>query len=95
MSPAVDAGPLRGADEARRLRTSFLRLKGALYDPITGLYSYTLHLDQIEMHCSGRRLGVIVLEFPSLGTLEQAHGWEVGDRFLASLGAEFGFALGR
>ena len=85
MNPAVDAGPLRGADEARRLRTSFLRLKGALYDPITGLYSYTLHLDQIEMHCSGRRLGVIVLEFPSLGTLEQAHGWEVGDRFLAGV----------
>ncbi len=82
MRPALDLGPERGAEAARRLRTSFLRLKGALHDPITGLCSYTLHLDELEMQCAGRRLGVIVLEFPSLGSLEQTHGWEVSDRFL-------------
>ena len=87
MRPALDTGPLRGAEETRRLRASYLRLKGALYDPITGLCSYTLQLDEIEMQCAGRRLGVIVLEFPSLGAMEQAHGWEFGDRFLAGVAA--------
>ena len=82
MRPAFDLGTEGGTEAARRLRTSFLRLKGALHDPITGLSSYTLHLDEMEMHCAGRRLGVIVLEFPSLGSLEQTHGWEVSDRFL-------------
>ncbi|OLC54599.1 MAG: hypothetical protein AUH92_03665 [Acidobacteria bacterium 13_1_40CM_4_69_4] len=82
MRPVLDQSLERGAEAARRLRTSFLRLKGALYDPITRLCSYTLHLDELEMQCAGRRLGVIVLEFPSLGSLEQTHGWEVSDRFL-------------
>ena len=82
MRPAFEFDPERGAEAARRLRTSFLRLKGALHDPITGLCSYTLYLDELEMQCAGRRLGVIVLEFPSLGSLEQTHGWEVSDRFL-------------
>ena len=87
MNPVLDTDPTRGTEEARRLRASYLRLKGAICDPITGLSSYALHLDEIEMHCAGRRLGIIVLEFPSLGALEQAHGWEFGDRFLAGVAA--------
>ena len=85
MSRVLDRDEPRGAEEARRLRASYLRLKGAICDPITGLSSYALHLDEIEMHCAGRRLGIVVLEFPSLGALEQAHGWEFGDRFLAGV----------
>src|SRR5881397_292552 len=37
------------------------------------------------MQCAGRRLGVIALEFPAFSCLEQTHGWEVGDRFLAGV----------
>jgi len=87
VRPVLEPGPDPGADAARRLRTSFLRMKGALHDPITGLCSYTLYLDELEMQCAGRRLGVIVLEFPTLGWLEQTHGWEISDRFLLGAGS--------
>jgi EAL domain-containing protein (putative c-di-GMP-specific phosphodiesterase class I) len=82
-------------EETRRLRTGFLRLKNALFDPVTGLYSYNLHLDQLEIQCVGRRLGVIAVEFPAFGTLEQSHGWEVGDRFLAGVAAHLKALRGR
>lgn len=85
MKPAVEPGDGQPGEEARRLRTGFLRLKSAVFDPVTGLYSYNLHLDQLEMQCAGRRLGVIALEFPAFAALEQTHGWEVSDRFLAGV----------
>jgi EAL domain-containing protein (putative c-di-GMP-specific phosphodiesterase class I)/GGDEF domain-containing protein len=82
-SPEPDAARL--ADEARRLRTGFLRLKSALFDPVTSLYSYNADLDRLEMQCIGSRLGVIVLEFPAFGALEQTYGWEIADRFLTGV----------
>ncbi len=85
MSPVVDPLASHLEEDGRRLRTGFLRLKGALCDPITGLSSYHLILDQLEMRCAGRGLGVIVLEFPALEALEQTHGWETSDRFLAGV----------
>jgi EAL domain-containing protein (putative c-di-GMP-specific phosphodiesterase class I) len=75
----------RDGDDARRLRTSYLHFKSALYDRVTGLYSYHVHIDQLESRAGGRRLGVVVLEFPTLGSLEAAHGWEVSDSFLAGV----------
>jgi EAL domain-containing protein (putative c-di-GMP-specific phosphodiesterase class I)/GGDEF domain-containing protein len=95
VNPAGDIGAARQADETRRLRTSFLRLKSALFDPITSLYSYNLHLDQLEMQCAGLRLGIIVVEFPAFGALEQTHGWEVGDRFLTGVAAQLRSLKGR
>jgi len=85
----------RSPEDERRLRTRYLRLKSALYDRITGLYSYHLHLEHLQMECEARRLGVIVLEFPTLARLETAHGWEMGDRFLSGVGALLGAARGR
>ena len=88
MKPSVEPGDAHLAEDSRRLRTGFLRLKSALFDPVTGLYSYNLHLDQLEMQCAGRRLGVIALEFPAFSALEETHGWEVSDRFLAGIASE-------
>ena len=88
MRPDLEPETFVLSEEARRFRTGYLRLKSALFDPVTGLSSYNLHLDQLEMQCAGRRLGVIALEFPSFSALEQAHGWEVGDRFLAGIASE-------
>jgi EAL domain-containing protein (putative c-di-GMP-specific phosphodiesterase class I)/GGDEF domain-containing protein len=83
-APDRPGGDLTGA-EARRLRTSCLRLRSALFDRITGLGAYHAHLDRIETLADGRRLGVVMLEFPGLGEMEAAHGWEVGDRLLAGV----------
>ncbi len=85
MSPPARPDCELAPDEARRLRTSYLRLKSALFDRITGLGSYHVHLDRIEALAGGRRLGVIVLELPGLSAIEAAHGWEVGDRLLAGV----------
>jgi len=95
VKPAADPGAASLADETRRLRTGFLRLKSALFDPVTSLYSYNLHLDQLEMHCAGLRLGVIVVEFPAFGAMEQVYGWEVGDRFLTGVAAQLKSLKGR
>jgi EAL domain-containing protein (putative c-di-GMP-specific phosphodiesterase class I)/GGDEF domain-containing protein len=95
VKPATDPRAERQADETRRLRTGFLRLKSALFDPVTSLYSYNLHLDQLEMQCAGLRLGVIVVEFPAFGALEQTYGWEVGDRFLTGVAAQLKSLKGR
>jgi EAL domain-containing protein (putative c-di-GMP-specific phosphodiesterase class I) len=95
VKPAVDPGAPQLAEDTRRLRTGFLRLKGALFDPVTALYSYHLLLDQIEMQCAGRPLGVIALEFPAFPALEQTHGWEVSDRFLAGVASHLKALKGR
>jgi EAL domain-containing protein (putative c-di-GMP-specific phosphodiesterase class I) len=93
----VEGGEARRStpDELQRLRTGFLRLKSALYDRVTGLYSYQVHVDHLQSETEGRRLGVIVLEFPSLGALEAAQGWEVSDRLLSGVGALLGALKGR
>lgn len=70
---------------ARFLRDPDLRLKSALFDPVTGLPAYNLHLERLELQSAGRRIGVLIVEFPDFGVLEQAHGWEAGDRFLAGV----------
>jgi len=70
------------AGEAERLRAGLLRLKGALHDRVTGLFSYHLFMDQLASHADHGRLGVLALEFPTLPAVEAARGFEVGDRFL-------------
>ncbi|MFQ5876859.1 MAG: EAL domain-containing protein [Acidobacteriota bacterium] len=79
----ADGGP-RGAD-AQRLRAGYFRLRSALFDRVTGLSSYCLHIDDLKARARGARLGVLVVEFPGFGRLEAAHGWEAGDRFLSGV----------
>jgi EAL domain-containing protein (putative c-di-GMP-specific phosphodiesterase class I) len=87
-----DGGP---GDSQRRLRSSYLRLKGALYDRVTGLCSYHLHLDALQLELDGRPLGVSVLEFPALARQELAWGWEVSDRFLSGVASLLSALKGR
>jgi EAL domain-containing protein (putative c-di-GMP-specific phosphodiesterase class I)/GGDEF domain-containing protein len=97
MKPTLETRrePSPPAEDPRQLRSGFLRLKSALHDPVTGLSSYHLHLGDLEMRLEGRRLGIVVLEFPGLGALETAHGWEAGDRFLAGVASLLGACRGR
>lgn len=88
-------GPRTLDSEVRRLRTGYLKLRSALYDPVTGLCSFHALIDQIEAQTGGRRLGVLVLEFPTLGQLEVAHGWEAGDRFLLGVASHLRALRGR
>ncbi len=90
-------GAARGdpVEDSRRLRAGLMRLKSALYDPVTGLYSYHVRVDELRARLEGRPLGVLVLDFPSLGGVESAHGWEVIDRFLAGVATLLGALIGR
>jgi EAL domain-containing protein (putative c-di-GMP-specific phosphodiesterase class I)/GGDEF domain-containing protein len=75
--------PAGWVDESERLRAGLLRLRGALHDRVTGLFSYHLYVDQLNSMADDRRLGIVALDFPTLAALESAYGWEMGDRFLA------------
>ena len=81
-------------DGIQRLRAGMLRLKGALFDPVTGLYSYHLRLDELRARLEGKPLGVLVLDFPGLDQVELAHGWEMTDRLLKGAAALLGAAVG-
>ncbi|HET8946041.1 MAG TPA: hypothetical protein VFQ07_03590, partial [Candidatus Polarisedimenticolia bacterium] len=70
------------AGEAERLRAGLLRLKGALHDRVTGLFSWHLYVDQLASHADHGRLGVLALEFPTLAAVEAARGFELSDRIL-------------
>ncbi len=87
------AGP--GSDERRRVRAGLMRLRSALYDPVTGLYSYHLRIDDLRARLEGRPLGVLVVDFPGLGSVESAHGWEVTDRLLSGVSSLLGALVGR
>jgi EAL domain-containing protein (putative c-di-GMP-specific phosphodiesterase class I) len=70
------------AGEAERLRAGLLRLKGALHDRVTGLFSWHLYMDQLISHADHGRLGVLALEFPTLPSIEASRGFELSDRIL-------------
>ncbi|HEU4400662.1 MAG TPA: EAL domain-containing protein, partial [Candidatus Polarisedimenticolia bacterium] len=77
------------------MRTGYLKLKSALFDRVTGLCSYQVHLDQLLSEGDTRALGVIVLDFPTLAILESAVGWEVSDRFLSGVASLLSALRGR
>ncbi len=89
MSGTADRENLRPASpaESQRLRTGFLRLKGALFDKVTDLYAYSVHANRLQALAEGRPLAVVLVEFPELADLESACGWETSDRFLAGVAA--------
>jgi len=83
------------AAASRRTRAGLLRLKSALYDPITGLHAYHLRVDELTSRLEGRPLGVLVLDFPELAALEMTHGWETTDRLLSGVASLLGALVGR
>jgi len=90
-----DDHPAAWVDESERLRAGLLRLKGALHDRVTGLFSYHLYIDQLNSLADERRIGVMAVDFPSLAALEAAYGWEMSDRFLADAAARLADLRGR
>lgn len=72
-------------DDGLPLRAGFLRLKSVLHDRVTGLDSYSLHIDELHLLADERPVGVIAVELPTLIHLETVHGWELADRFLKDL----------
>ncbi|HUD72843.1 MAG TPA: hypothetical protein VMQ62_12860, partial [Dongiaceae bacterium] len=83
------------SQETERLRAGLLRLRGALHDRITGLFSYHLHIDQLNSLADDHRLGLVAIEFPSLTGIEAAYGWEMSDRLLADAAALLGGLRGQ
>lgn len=81
--------------ETERLRAGLLRLRGALHDRITGLFSYHLHIDQLNSLADDHRLGLVAIEFPSLTGIEAAYGWELSDRLLADAAGRLGGLRGQ
>ncbi len=78
---------MRG-DEYHRLRTAFLRLRAALRDPNTNLFSYSLFLDEIRGLLSERsRIGVLWVSLGDRRLVETVYGWEAYDRLLAHAAA--------
>ena len=87
--------PAGWVDESERLRSGLLRLKSALHDRVTGLFSYHLYVDQLNSLADGRRIGVMAVDFPALAAVEAAYGWEMSDRFLADAAARLSGLRGR
>jgi len=70
------------------LRTEYLRLKAALYDPNTHLQSVPAVVDAVRnLLDEARWVGVIHVEIDSLARLEAIYGWQVYDRLLRAISA--------
>lgn len=73
----------RGQDEYHRLKGAYLRLRAALRDPVTGLYSFTVHFDEIRALLSERpRVGVVWVSLGDRQMLESVYGWQAYDQLL-------------
>jgi len=65
------------------LRGALLKMKSALFDRTTGLYSYSYHFDALQAMAEWRpRLGVIHLEVFHLDRIERLCGWQAFDGIL-------------
>jgi EAL domain-containing protein (putative c-di-GMP-specific phosphodiesterase class I) len=70
------------------LRTEYLRLKAALYDPNTDLQSVPAVLDAVRSLFDGARwVGVIHVEIDAMSRIESIYGWQVCDRLLRAVSA--------
>lgn len=71
-------------DEYHRLRSAYLRLRAALRDPMTGLYSFTVHFDEIRALLKDRvHVGVVWVSLGDRHMLEAVYGWQAYDRLLS------------
>ena len=65
-------------------RAEFLRLRGALYDRVTGLPSIPVLFDELRQLLETRRVvGLLHVTLPGLGTAESVYGWQTFDRLAA------------
>lgn len=80
-----------GRDEFHRLRTAYLRLRSALRDPTTNLYTFTLYFDEIRaMLTGGRRAGTLWVGLGDRRLVETVYGWEAYDHLIQEAAAYLG-----
>jgi EAL domain-containing protein (putative c-di-GMP-specific phosphodiesterase class I) len=73
-----------GRDEFHRLRTGYMRLRSALRDRTTGLFSFPLHFDDIRALLAERaRIGVLWVGLGDRRMVETVYGWEAYDHLLS------------
>ncbi len=77
------------------LRTEYLRLKSALYDPNTDLASLPAILDSVRpLFHLGRSVGVLQVRLEGLQRIEAIYGWQATDRLLKVAGSVLHGAVG-
>ncbi|UCF66279.1 MAG: GGDEF domain-containing protein [Acidobacteriota bacterium] len=85
----------KGRDEFHRLRTAYLKLRTALRDPTSGLYSFTLHFDQIRSMVSDNdRIGVLWIGLGDRKLVESVYGWEAYDQLVRAVARELEDTVG-
>jgi EAL domain-containing protein (putative c-di-GMP-specific phosphodiesterase class I)/GGDEF domain-containing protein len=71
-------------DEYHRLKGAYLRLRAALRDPVTGLYSFTVYFDEVRALLRDRsHVGVIWISLGDRQMIEAVYGWQAYDQLLA------------
>jgi EAL domain-containing protein (putative c-di-GMP-specific phosphodiesterase class I)/GGDEF domain-containing protein len=66
--------------EQKALWAEWLKVKGCLYDPSTGLPALPAVMDDVRRRMeSGDPIGLILVDLRSEGQLEQVYGWETYD----------------
>ncbi|MBI3450958.1 MAG: GGDEF domain-containing protein [Acidobacteria bacterium] len=70
------------------IRTEYLRLKAAVYDPNTHLQSVAAVVDAVRgFFDSTRWVGVVHIEIDAFARVESIYGWQVYDRLLRAVSA--------
>ncbi len=70
------------------LRTEYLRLRAALYDPNTDLHCVAAVIDQVRaLFDTARWVCVVHIEIDALARVEAIYGWQVYDRLLRAVSA--------
>lgn len=82
------------ADESR-LHTDLLRLKGALFDPNTGLYAAPALTEPVRaLFHRTRTVGILHVEIDPSGRVESVYGWQVLDDLLRTVARELESMMG-
>jgi EAL domain-containing protein (putative c-di-GMP-specific phosphodiesterase class I) len=92
----VDQGPPDpGSPDDSTPRTELLRLRGALFDPNTELYSAPALLESVRgLFQRTRTVGVVHLEIDPQGRVEAVYGWQVLDGLLRTVAQELRLLAG-
>lgn len=81
--------------DAERYRNAYLKLRGALHDPNTGLPAYPVLVDELRRLLDGRRhVGVVHVEAANVDLVESLYGWQAFDRVLARMAETLRASLG-
>jgi len=71
------------------LRTEYLRLKGALHDPNTGLMASAAVFEKVRgMFQRGMTVGIVHVEMDPGARVEKVYGWQVIDGLLQSVASD-------